>query len=91
MAFAASAVAPITGRFRNRIIRDLVLSITVGTIAATYWWKTSHVPKMEMYKSYDKRVREELIKEHGAWAIGPGQQERLEARRGEPTPNKTVE
>ncbi|KAJ3014349.1 hypothetical protein HKX48_005204 [Thoreauomyces humboldtii] len=89
MAFAASAVAPITGRFTRRVIFDLVGSITFGTGLGYYYWYYSHLPKMQDYKDYDQKVRKELLAEHGTWAVG--QQGRLDEVRGEPTPNQTVE
>ncbi|TPX64596.1 hypothetical protein SpCBS45565_g05757 [Spizellomyces sp. 'palustris'] len=95
MAYAASALAPVTGRFRRRVLRDLVGSITLGTGIAYYWWYSSHVPIMQescapKYKDYDHKVREEMLKEHGAWAIGPGQQEKVDQHRGVPAPDQTV-
>ncbi|KNC96587.1 uncharacterized protein SPPG_08171 [Spizellomyces punctatus DAOM BR117] len=115
MAYAASAIAPITGRFRRRVLRDLVGSIALGTGIAYYWWYNSHVPTMQescapyylrllyapelwnskeqrgnKYKDYDHKVREEMLKEHGAWAIGPGQQEKVDQQRGVPAPDQTV-
>ncbi|KAI8819867.1 uncharacterized protein EV422DRAFT_568325 [Fimicolochytrium jonesii] len=91
MAFAASSLAPITGRFKKRVVRDLVGSITFGTAAAYYWWNNSHLPKMAEYKAYDSKVRAELIAEHGEWAIGSGQQQRLDEKRGVKSPGQSVE
>ncbi|TPX60740.1 hypothetical protein PhCBS80983_g01600 [Powellomyces hirtus] len=69
MAYAASAVAPITGRFTRRVLFDLVGSISLGTGIAYYYWYRSHLPQMEEYKKYDQKVREELLAEHGTWAV----------------------
>ncbi|KAJ3152485.1 hypothetical protein HDU89_001172 [Geranomyces variabilis] len=73
MAFAASAIAPITGRFTKRVMFDLVGSITTGTALAYYYWNSSHLPKMAEYKQYDQKVREELLAAHGSWAKKNGE------------------
>ncbi|KAJ3053729.1 hypothetical protein HK097_003537 [Rhizophlyctis rosea] len=65
---AASAVAPIAGRFRRRVLFDIVGSLSLGTAAAYYFWYSHHVPKMAAYKAYDEKVRAEIQAEYGEWA-----------------------
>ncbi|KAJ3039180.1 hypothetical protein HDV00_012503 [Rhizophlyctis rosea] len=74
MAHAASALAPITGRFRKRLLFDLVGSLTLGTgLAYAYWYKM-HLPQMAMYKAYDAKCREESKKIYAEW-VAAGNEE----------------
>lgn len=47
---------------------------------------------MKEYKKYDERVREQIRREYGEWAVGPGQQRRAEIAQheGKPAPDQTV-
>ncbi|KAI8801939.1 hypothetical protein BJ742DRAFT_835030, partial [Cladochytrium replicatum] len=60
-------VAPIVGRFRNRIYRDLVGSITAGSLLGAYWWYGMHEPAFAKYKVYIDKVHNEIEAEHDAW------------------------
>ncbi|EGF81577.1 hypothetical protein BATDEDRAFT_87683 [Batrachochytrium dendrobatidis JAM81] len=62
-----SAIAPITGRFRGRIVRDIVVSISIGTVAAYTWWYTVSRPTMSKWKAHDAKVKIENIAERDAW------------------------
>ncbi|KAH6567822.1 hypothetical protein BASA50_006043 [Batrachochytrium salamandrivorans] len=62
-----SALAPITGRFRGRIVRDIVLSITIGTTIASVWWVTVSRPAFVKWREHDARVKLEYIAEKDAW------------------------
>ena len=65
---AASAIAPISGRFRRKVLFDIVGSLSLGTAAAYTFWYYHHVPKMAEYKAYDEKVRAEIQAEYGEWA-----------------------
>ncbi|KAL2914446.1 Cytochrome c oxidase subunit 7A [Polyrhizophydium stewartii] len=60
-------IAPITGRFRGRFMRDIVGSITFGVGIAYAWWFTVSRPKFETWRAHDAKVRAELIAEKEAW------------------------
>ncbi|TPX65918.1 hypothetical protein SpCBS45565_g04812 [Spizellomyces sp. 'palustris'] len=68
MAYAASAIAPITARFRKRIIRDLIGSTALGFGIGYYFWYGVHVRKMREIREYDQHVMEEVRREYGDWA-----------------------
>ncbi|KAJ3186339.1 hypothetical protein HDU85_007779 [Gaertneriomyces sp. JEL0708] len=93
MAFAASAVAPMTGRFRRKVIRDLVGSVSLGLVFGYTWWYGFHLPKMQHWKAYDQKVREEILAEQGSLGAlgGMGQQAAVDEKRGYVAPGQTVE
>ncbi|KAI8619891.1 hypothetical protein BC830DRAFT_1059889 [Chytriomyces sp. MP71] len=51
-----SAIAPITGRFANRVLRDVVGSTIVGVASGYAYWELVHVPSMKHFRAYDKKV-----------------------------------
>lgn len=55
-----SVAAKITGRFARRVTRDVVGSITVGTICAYTWWHYSHLPKFSQWREHDLKVKEQM-------------------------------
>ncbi|KAJ1561267.1 hypothetical protein HK405_004425 [Cladochytrium tenue] len=63
-----SAIAPITGRFRNRVVRDLVLSLSIGSAAGYAFWTLYHQPAINKYKAYDAYATEEIRKAHQGFA-----------------------
>ncbi|KAI8924395.1 hypothetical protein BC831DRAFT_402552 [Entophlyctis helioformis] len=63
----ASALGPITGRFRGRIVFDIVASIGLGTVAAYTWWFTVSRPFLANAKAYDAKVKAQAIAETEAW------------------------
>ncbi|KAJ3200565.1 hypothetical protein HDU67_002003, partial [Dinochytrium kinnereticum] len=62
-----SAIAPITGRFKGRVVRDLVLSITSGVALGYAYWYGSHEPAFKEWKAYDAKVAAEIKPVHDAW------------------------
>lgn len=62
-----SVIAPITGRFRRRIVRDIVGSITVGTLLSSAWFYGYSRPKLARFKAHDAKVREETLAEAQEW------------------------
>ncbi|KAI8841292.1 hypothetical protein BC829DRAFT_371132 [Chytridium lagenaria] len=62
-----SAIAPIVGRFRNRVLRDLVLSISAGIGLGYGYWHFAHEPAFAQWKKYDAQVAAEIKPIHDAW------------------------
>ncbi|KAJ3104670.1 hypothetical protein HDU96_008851 [Phlyctochytrium bullatum] len=62
-----SAIAPIVGRFRSRVIRDLVGSITLGIGFGYTFWIFYHEPSFKQWKKYDAEVAAEIKPIHDAW------------------------
>lgn len=55
-----SRIQPIVGKLRKRVGRDIVLSLTAGTVIAYAYWNSVHVPRFKEYDAYFKQVQEEL-------------------------------
>ncbi|CAN6634321.1 cytochrome c oxidase subunit 9, mitochondrial [Trichomonascus vanleenenianus] len=51
-------IKPITGTLKRRIIIDITTAFTIGGIAATWWWNTSHkktiAERDAWYAEYEK-------------------------------------
>ena len=62
----ASAIAPITGRFKNRVIRDLIGSSVLGVSVGALYWYGYHEPAFKKYRAYDEKVMKEVkeVKHH---------------------------
>ena len=69
----ASAIAPITGRFRTRLTRDLVGSISLGTVMAYYYWHKVHVPSMAKFRAHDAAVKVQVDAENAAFLAAQAQ------------------
>ncbi|KAJ3231536.1 hypothetical protein HDU78_007690 [Chytriomyces hyalinus] len=67
-----SAIAPITNRFSQRVIRDVVGSLTVGISCGYAYWHLVHLPSIEQWRAYDKKVMAETKIIHDAWAAEQG-------------------
>ncbi|KAI8828074.1 hypothetical protein HDU80_005650 [Chytriomyces hyalinus] len=67
-----SAIAPITNRFSQRVIRDVVGSLTVGIASGYAYWHMVHLPSIEQWRAYDKKVMAETKIIHDAWAAEQG-------------------
>lgn len=39
-------IAPITGKFRKLLIKDLAISFTLGGIGGAAWWQLYHLPNV---------------------------------------------
>jgi cytochrome c oxidase subunit 7 len=70
---ASSAIAPITGRFRKRIVFDLFGSLALGLACGSVWWFGHHVPKMAQYRAHDARVKLEIDAENAAFLAAQAQ------------------
>lgn len=47
-----SAIAPITGTIRKRVLTDIIIGFTIGGCMASYWWWGFHkniINKREEY------------------------------------------
>ena len=62
-----SAIAPLAGRFRRRVFRDVVGSLTVGVAGAYYFWYFHPIPSMEKWRAYDAAVATESKAEVSLW------------------------
>ena len=58
------AIAAYTGRFRNRIVRDVIGAVTLGTAVSWTWWNTVHVPSINKWRAHDAQVKKELDAEY---------------------------
>lgn len=59
-----SAIAPITGRFKSRVFRDIFASSILGTFFGYVWWYGFHVPAFKKFESYNAKVLEEIKAEN---------------------------
>jgi hypothetical protein len=64
---SASAIAPITGRFRMRLKRDLVSSIGLGGVLGYCFWYGYHKPKMAMFLTFDAENKARILEEEKSW------------------------
>jgi hypothetical protein len=62
-----SAIAPITGRFRRRIYRDLVGSLSLGTGLAFAWWYGYSRAKFTEYRNFNEANKKKMIAEEEQW------------------------
>ncbi len=62
-----STIAPITGRFRSRIVRDLVGSITLGVALSYVWWHQFHLPAITKWRAFDKIAKAKIQEENAAF------------------------
>ena len=53
-----SRIAPITGRFKRRVMFDVTASVVVGFGLANLWWYGVVAPKFEKFTAFDKQNRE---------------------------------
>ncbi|KAI9022607.1 cytochrome c oxidase subunit 7A [Hyaloraphidium curvatum] len=53
-----ATIAPIVGKFRRQIIRDISLCLATGTVGAYVFWYTEHVPKFNRIDGYYQRLAE---------------------------------
>ncbi|KAJ3366368.1 hypothetical protein HDU91_001837, partial [Kappamyces sp. JEL0680] len=66
MAFA-SKIAPITGRFKNRVIRDVTGSVVLGSVLAFSFWYGYAQPKQRYFKEFDAKNKAKALEEEKAW------------------------
>jgi hypothetical protein len=62
-----SAIAPITGRFKARLYRDLAGSLTVGTVLACAFYYGHSKPKLEKFRAFDAANKERILAEEAQW------------------------
>jgi hypothetical protein len=62
-----SRIAPITGRFKRRVMLDVTCSVIAGVGLANLWWYGVVIPKFEMFNTFDKKMREVTMAEEKEW------------------------
>ncbi|RKO89591.1 hypothetical protein BDK51DRAFT_17858 [Blyttiomyces helicus] len=62
-----SVVGPQVGRFRNRIIRDIVVSTSIGVAMAYTWWEGAHLPAAREWAAWDAEVKKESDRINREW------------------------
>jgi cytochrome c oxidase subunit 7 len=45
-------IAPIAGKFRKQIIKDIAISLTLGAAGGALWWNGYHLPNAERRDAY---------------------------------------
>ncbi|TPX50991.1 hypothetical protein SeLEV6574_g00588 [Synchytrium endobioticum] len=63
----SSAIAPLVGRFRRRVVRDVVGSVALGTVLAIGYWNFVHIPQFNEYDTYFKKVQAEIKEKEDSW------------------------
>ena len=65
---AGSAISTrYVGRFRTRVVRDIICSVSLGVGIAYSWWFLVSRPHIARVKEYHSQVRKETIAEAEAW------------------------
>ena len=62
-----SAIAPITGRFKQRLYRDLAGASILGVGLAYWFWYGHSVPKFEKYRAFDAENKKRILAEEKEW------------------------
>ncbi|AGO12416.1 AaceriAER063Wp [[Ashbya] aceris (nom. inval.)] len=58
-----SAIAPITGTIKKRIIADIAIGLGLGTAAGSYWWWGFHKPKIAARENYYAQLAQQKAAE----------------------------
>ncbi|KAI7862298.1 hypothetical protein BDF14DRAFT_119358 [Spinellus fusiger] len=45
-------IAPITGKYRKLIIKDITISLVLGAVGGYAWWNFYHVPNARVRDAY---------------------------------------
>ncbi|KAI9031761.1 hypothetical protein CLU79DRAFT_694321 [Phycomyces nitens] len=45
-------IAPIAGKFRKQVIRDISISLVLGGVGGAAWWNLYHLPKVHARDAY---------------------------------------
>ncbi|KAI8345319.1 hypothetical protein EDC96DRAFT_521795 [Choanephora cucurbitarum] len=45
-------IAPIAGKFRKQIIKDIAISLSLGAVGGAAWWNLYHLPKAAQRDAY---------------------------------------
>ncbi|KAG2197345.1 hypothetical protein INT46_001252 [Mucor plumbeus] len=40
-------IAPIAGKFRKQVIKDITISLTLGAAGGAAWWNLYHIPNVQ--------------------------------------------
>ncbi|AAS52747.1 AER063Wp [Eremothecium gossypii ATCC 10895] len=58
-----SAIAPITGSLKKRIMKDIAVGMGLGTVLGSYWWWGFHKPKIAARENYYTQLAEQKAAE----------------------------
>ncbi|KAF1804258.1 COX9, subunit VIIa of cytochrome c oxidase [Mucor lusitanicus] len=45
-------IAPIAGKFRKQVIKDITISLTLGAAGGAAWWNLYHIPNVQRRDAY---------------------------------------
>ena len=45
-------IAPITGKFRKQVIKDIAISLSLGAVGGAAWWQLYHLPNVVRRDAY---------------------------------------
>jgi cytochrome c oxidase subunit 7 len=45
-------IAPITGKFRKQVVKDIAISLVLGAAGGAAWWNLYHIPKAAQRDAY---------------------------------------
>ncbi|KAI8647163.1 hypothetical protein BD408DRAFT_335467 [Parasitella parasitica] len=45
-------IAPIAGKFRKQVIKDISISLVLGAVGGAAWWKLYHIPNVQRRDAY---------------------------------------
>ena len=62
-----SAIAPITGRFRARVVRDIIGACSLGTVFACAWYYGESRPRFNKYREFNEKYKTESLAEEEKW------------------------
>ncbi|KAI8904399.1 hypothetical protein EDD86DRAFT_242271 [Gorgonomyces haynaldii] len=62
-----SAIAPITGRFRRKLLFDIVGSLSLGTVFASYYYYNLSRPVILRAQEHDRQTKEKTLAEAEQW------------------------
>ena len=62
-----SAIAPLTGRFRGRLVRDIVGALTLGTAISSWYYFGYCKPSLDKMRAYNEQCRQDIINDTEKW------------------------
>ncbi|CEP19652.1 hypothetical protein [Parasitella parasitica] len=45
-------IAPIAGKFRKQVIKDITISLVLGAAGGAAWWNLYHIPNVQRRDAY---------------------------------------
>lgn len=40
-------IAPITGKFRKQVLKDITIALSLGAAGGAAWWNLYHIPNVQ--------------------------------------------